>query len=72
MGPKSDIDREYRDKKFSKKFSKNIFQNTEFKKIKDSEKEIIKKQVINNIINAINFSEKSKFPNKKNIFKNVY
>ena len=72
VGPKSDIDREYRDKKFSKKFSKNIFQNTEFKKIKDSEKKIITKQVINNIRNAINFSEKSKFPNKKNIFKNVY
>ena len=72
VGPKSDIDKEYRDKKFSEKFTKNIFQSTQFNQLNDNEKKIIEKQVIKSIRDAINFSEKSKFPNKNKILENVY
>jgi pyruvate dehydrogenase E1 component alpha subunit len=72
VGPKSDINKEYRDKKFSEKFTKNIFQNTQFNKLNENEKKIIEQQVIKNIRDAIDFSEKSKFPNKKKILENVY
>lgn len=72
VGPRSDIDKEYRDKNFTNKFSRNIFENVQFNKINNNEKKTIEKKITKNISNAINFSEKSKFPNKKNILKHVY
>lgn len=72
VGPKIDIDKEYRDKKFTKKFSKNIFENTQFKRLSISEKKIIEQRVLKDIAKAVSFSEKSKFPNIKSILKYIY
>jgi len=72
VGPKNDMNESYRDKAYSRKFSKNLFKNTVFKKLKLKEKKIIEKEINNEIKKAVNFAEKSKFPSKKTVLNNVY
>lgn len=72
VGPTNDMNKSYRDKRYSKKFSRNLFENNLFKKIKFEEKKVIENNVNREIKKAVNFAEKSKFPTKKSISNFVY
>jgi len=72
VGPKKDLHMNYRDKKYSLKFSKNLFQNKIFKKISNYQKQKIKDEIDQQIKKALSFSEKSRYPKIKSILKYVY
>tara|TARA_B100000989_G_C19489950_1_gene449299 strand:+ start:303 stop:1247 length:945 start_codon:yes stop_codon:yes gene_type:complete len=72
VGPKNDMNKSYRDKRYSKKFSRNLFRNSLFNKIKIEERKEIENNINIKIKKALNFAEKSNFPSKKTISNFVY